>query len=359
VVKNVTVSDSYICGYRYIGAIVGQNYGGTVENCHNDGTTVSGSGSNIGGIVGGNTGIVTGCSNSGEISSDAGNNIGGIVGGNSGIVELSYNTGAVISDCCSDEHCVGGIVGENMGGTIRNCYNAGDLSNKGAATGGIVGKADQGIVENCHNVGNVSGKQDVGGIVGKAYNDPTVTNCHYLSDESAASFASGEIAYLLNGSTSEGELVWKQTIATDAAPNFTGLVVYYHEGHTPAYSNSETVDVPVVNPFEDVNEGDFFYDSVLWAVEKGITTGTSATTFGPGEGCIRAQVVTFLWRAAGEPTPTTTVNPFEDVKESDFFYEAVLWAVEKGITTGTSATTFGPAEGCIRAQVVTFLYRAK
>ena len=226
VVKNVTVSDSYLCGYRYIGAIVGQNYGGTVENCHNDGAVVMGSGSNIGGITGGNTGIVTGCSNSGEISSDAGNNIGGIVGGNSGIVELSYNTGAVISDCCSDEHCVGGIVGENMGGTIRNCYNAGDLSNKGAATGGIVGKADQGIVENCHNVGNVSGKQDVGGIVGKAYNDPAVTNCHYLSDESAASFTSGEIAYLLNGSTSDGELIWKQTIGTDAYPTFEGAVVY-------------------------------------------------------------------------------------------------------------------------------------
>ena len=104
VVKNVTVSDSYLCGYRYIGAIVGQNYGGPVENCHNDGTTVSGSGSNIGGIVGGNTGIVTGCSNSGEISSDAGNNIGGIVGSNSGLLELSFNNGEILSDCCSDEH---------------------------------------------------------------------------------------------------------------------------------------------------------------------------------------------------------------------------------------------------------------
>ncbi len=112
------------------------------------------------------------------------------------------------------------------------------------------------------------------------------------------------------------------------------------------------------NPFTDVPEGIFYIDPVLWAVEKGITTGATATTFNPNGNCQRAQVVTFLWRAAGSPEPTKNENPFTDVKESDFYYKAVLWAVEKGITNGLTATTFGPFELCNRAQVVTFLWRA-
>ena len=112
------------------------------------------------------------------------------------------------------------------------------------------------------------------------------------------------------------------------------------------------------NPFTDVKSSDFFYKPVLWAVEKGITNGTSATTFGSYDNCNRAAVVTFLWRAAGCPEPKAVNNPFVDVKTTDFFYKAVLWAVENGITNGVDATHFGPAAGCNRAQVVTFLYRA-
>ena len=112
------------------------------------------------------------------------------------------------------------------------------------------------------------------------------------------------------------------------------------------------------NPFTDVKSGDFFYKPVLWAVEKGITNGTSATTFGSYANCNRAAVVTFLWRAAGSPEPESTANPFVDVKATDFFYKPVLWAVENGITNGVDATHFGPTADCNRAQVVTFLYRA-
>ncbi|MBE6951825.1 MAG: hypothetical protein E7451_10920 [Ruminococcaceae bacterium] len=112
------------------------------------------------------------------------------------------------------------------------------------------------------------------------------------------------------------------------------------------------------NPFVDVPEDSFYIDPVLWAVEKGITTGVTETIFDPNGECMRAVVVTFLWRAAGSPEPTTTVNPFVDVAESDYFYKAVLWAYEKGITTGVDATHFGPTLICNRAQVVTFLYRA-
>ena len=111
------------------------------------------------------------------------------------------------------------------------------------------------------------------------------------------------------------------------------------------------------NPFKDVKSTDFFYKPVLWAVEKNITSGTSATTFGSMQNCNRAAVVTFLWRAAGSPEPKSTKNPFVDVKSTDFFYKPVLWAVEKGITAGLDATHFGPTTACNRAQVVTFLYR--
>ncbi len=112
------------------------------------------------------------------------------------------------------------------------------------------------------------------------------------------------------------------------------------------------------NPFKDVKSDAYYYKAVLWAVENGITSGTSATTFSPEDVCTRGQIVTFLWRANGKPTPSNTSNPFKDVKSGDYFYDAVLWAVEKGITLGTDATHFSPSDTCTRGQVVTFLYRA-
>ena len=111
------------------------------------------------------------------------------------------------------------------------------------------------------------------------------------------------------------------------------------------------------NPFDDVNVNDYFYKAVLWAVEKNITNGVAAKTFGPTQLCNRAQVVTFLWRAMEKPTVTSTEHPFKDVVEGEFYYDAMLWAVENGITNGVSATAFGPDTVCNRAQVVTFLYR--
>lgn len=112
------------------------------------------------------------------------------------------------------------------------------------------------------------------------------------------------------------------------------------------------------NPFTDVKSGDFYYNPVLWAVEKGVTQGVSNTQFGSAQVCNRAAVVTFLWRAFGTPEPESANNPFADVKSTDFFYKPVLWAVENGITSGVDATHFNPAGNCNRAQVVTFLYRA-
>ena len=113
----------------------------------------------------------------------------------------------------------------------------------------------------------------------------------------------------------------------------------------------------VVNPFVDVKNGDYFYGAVLWAVGKGVTSGTSATTFSPNEPCTRGQIVTFLWRAAGSPEPKNAAT-FSDVSADAYYAKAVAWAVENGITVGTSDTTFSPDETCTRAQAVTFLSRA-
>ena len=112
------------------------------------------------------------------------------------------------------------------------------------------------------------------------------------------------------------------------------------------------------NPFTDLKEGAFYYTAVLWAVENGITTGASKTTFAPGKNCSRGQIVTFLWRFKGSPEPSSTENPFSDVKTDGFYYKAVLWAVENSVTSGTGNGKFSPDAACTRGQVVTFLYRA-
>lgn len=112
------------------------------------------------------------------------------------------------------------------------------------------------------------------------------------------------------------------------------------------------------NPFTDVPYGTYYHDPVIWAKDTGVTSGTSATTFSPTATCTRGQVATFLWRSQGQPEPKSTVNPFTDVKSGDYYYKPVLWAVEQGITSGTSTTTFSPNATCTSGQVVTFLYRA-
>ena len=129
-------------------------------------------------------------------------------------------------------------------------------------------------------------------------------------------------------------------------------------GHDFVNGECTRCDAVMDTAFKDVPVGAFYFDPVQWAVDNGITNGTTPTTFDPNGQCMRAVVVTFLWRAAGDPEPTSNNNPFTDVKEGDYFYKAVLWAVENGITNGLTPTPFGPTALCNRAQVVTFLYRA-
>jgi len=111
-------------------------------------------------------------------------------------------------------------------------------------------------------------------------------------------------------------------------------------------------------PFSDVPKGSYFAKAVKWALKNNITSGTSENTFSPDDACTRAQAVTFLWKAAGCPEPTSSNNPFSDVTESDWFYKAVLWAVENKITSGTSETTFSPQNTCKNSHILTFIWNA-
>ncbi len=113
------------------------------------------------------------------------------------------------------------------------------------------------------------------------------------------------------------------------------------------------------NQMTDVTEKDYFFTPVVWALRGGVTNGVTPNTFDPAGTCTRAQAVTFLWRAAGSPKPSSSNNPFTDVKEGTYYHDAVLWAVERGITNGTTPTLFDPDGLCRQCQILTFLYRAK
>ncbi len=162
----------------------------------------------------------------------------------------------------------------------------------------------------------------------------------------------------------QGKVVKEPEIWTDGLKVYTCTVcgdereepIDKLAGHDPTPTPDPD---PIENPFADVSEKDYFFEPVMWAVQNSVTSGLSANSFGPAAGCTRAQVVTFLWRAAGEPAPKSSENPFKDVAEGQYYYDAVLWAVENGITTGLSADSFGPNANCNRGQIVTFLWRAK
>ncbi len=140
---------------------------------------------------------------------------------------------------------------------------------------------------------------------------------------------------------------------------FTIYAKYGTSSATRQVTGTVAIKIAQTMNFVDVKTSDYFYDSVKWAVNNNITKGTSTTTFSPNNTCTRAEIVTFLWRAAGSPTPTITRNPFTDVKYAvgSDFYNAILWASQNGITAGKTATTFAPNDNCTRAQIVTFLWR--
>ena len=112
------------------------------------------------------------------------------------------------------------------------------------------------------------------------------------------------------------------------------------------------------NPFSDVKSTDYYYNAVLWAVENGVTGGTGGGKFSPNQTCTRGQIVTFLYKALNGSKPAQAMNPFKDVPANAYYSDPVLWAVDQKVTSGTSATTFSPNATCTRGQIVTFLYNA-
>ena len=157
----------------------------------------------------------------------------------------------------------------------------------------------------------------------------------------------------INLTTPEGKVFAPNATVTvngDAAvvDSLYGNALYAHYDFSIPYG---------ANPFTDVKSSKWYYEPIMWAVSNGITDGMTPTTFEPDSLCTRAQVVTFIWRMYGCPEPKTSANPFKDVKASSWYYKAVLWAVENGITEGMSATTFEPNTKCTRAQGVTFIWR--
>lgn len=186
---------------------------------------------------------------------------------------------------------------------------------------------------------------------GYNYGGSVKTTDKFYYSATASQNALSDVAFLASRYAKTGETV------------YIPFTIYARYGTTGTGTRQLTGTVAIkigqTMNFIDVKTTDYFYNSVKWAVGKSITNGTSSTTFSPYKSCTRAEIVTFLWRAAGSPEPTTTRNPFRDVNAvtHSSYYKAILWASQKGITSGTSTTAFSPDQVCTRAQIVTFLYR--
>lgn len=186
---------------------------------------------------------------------------------------------------------------------------------------------------------------------GYNYGGSVKTTDKFYYSATASQNALSDVAFLASRYAKTGETV------------YIPFTIYARYGTTGTGTRQLTGTVAIkigqTMNFIDVKTTDYFYNSVKWAVGKNITNGTSSTTFSPYKSCTRAEIVTFLWRAAGSPEPTTTRNPFHDVNAvtHSSYYKAILWASQKGITSGTSTTAFSPDQVCTRAQIVTFLYR--
>ena len=221
-----------------------------------------------------------------------------------------------------------------------------------------------------------SGTTDiVVGIGAKTYTLTILRNSGTGGNESGSG---GATSYTLTFDTNGGSAISKVSRTSGTTVDLTGYTPT-RDGYTfdGWYSDSAlTIKVTSIKltsnttiyakwtaksdmSFTDVADKAYYRDAVAWAVENGITKGTTATTFSPNATCTRAQAVTFLWRAAGSPKPETRTMPFADVPAGSYYYDAVLWAVENGITKGTSDTTFSPDATCSRAQIVAFLWRSE
>ena len=264
-IKNTGVINSYFYGYNCVSAIIGYNYG-EISNCYST-SEVNGIGQYTGGVVGFNRSrYITGCYNTGKVTGDM--NVGGISGYSGGYIVNCYNTGKVTGDTN-----VGGVTGYSSAG-VKNSYNTGTVSggSSSQSLGGLIGFATNGRISSCYSTGTVSGGSYVYGLIGQDYNNnSTITNCYYLDTagnlgingvdtpgsveaKTASSFASGEVAYLLQGE--QEELVWGQKIGTDTVPVLGGDKVYY--GYTSCDDADNTIGYTNTVTSEEAKPGHNF-----------------------------------------------------------------------------------------------------
>ena len=404
-------SNAYVIGGSYTGGICGAAVNSSIVDCYFEGTAISTQ--SAGGICGFPTArtsqgsssekekimTIDHCQNEGYI---VGRFAGGICGnffvqdiGNtgkgSGILSNCVNYGAVasISNDYPSDYAVGGISGtlvespitvidccnygaigvenaaDHTGGIIGNanttdekainisyCFNAGKISGR-ENIGGIIGNAEKNDVAYCYNIGNVTGTKNIGSIGGNLRKN-TVTDCFYLN-------GTGSAVGTESSSTVQAQSKTKAEMQTEAFVNLLNA----KEVHYKFDGLNENMGYPMlcslsILPFKDViDESQYYFEPVVWAYYNDITKGTSPVEFTPNGSCTRGQVVTFLWRFFGCPEPETKNSPFADISSTDYFYNAVLWAYEYGITVGTSDTTFSPNNTVTRAEFVTFLWRCE
>ena len=463
----------------FAGGLVGSS-GGSIENCHVTGLTMDMSAPSnvyaaaywVGGLVGAldGTQLINECSVSGGITEKAGKgSIGGLIGELGKAAKITYSRSNVTVNVTADSRGgadVGGFIGKGNGKTnaetvIRNCYATGNVTG-GAYTGGFAGSLWGLNIKNCYASGNVSQAAcamasfvGTDAVAGYAYGSITncfttgsvtdsspfqyafaeqssatkrseITNCYFAEEnsgikkqyESATAKSQDDMkneafaAALNNGDNSNGwsfvngqvlcgaEPADYSAVETAMAAIPTDLTVYTDESvaalntavdgvvRGKAFVSQANVNAMAqaiedaiaalqykgadytkfieaiaafvtkveTSPFSDVSTSAYYYEAVKWAQEKGITGGIGNGLFGPNQPCTRAQIVTFLWRAAGSPVVNYAMN-MSDVPEGSYYAEAVRWALSEGITTGTTENTFSPDSECTRAQAVAFLFR--
>ena len=405
----------------YAGGLAGNaQYGIYIDNCYVSGsitTETSDSFNRAGGLAGNALrGSVTNCGADVDINAvtDASHiYAGGMFAMPNRVTIINcYSLGDLTVKAGSNNKAHAGGFSGQAGGVQINCYAAGNVVsvNPTSDVGGVNGRSG-GIAADCNTYFNSEAKQQNGDTVnaenvGIGVNANNAVLTVNVTGKTAAELKSADFAAELNKNASAESL----NAALDRVNGFLngglskGLTHLNYYNGTPLLSwivkdgavvlsspeasggssggsggrsgsggsgsssgsgnNSGTNNSgnPTAPPsgqssFSDVASGAYYKSAVDWAVEKNITSGKTASLFAPDEACTRAQAVTFLWRSAGSPEPAYSVNKFTDVKADAYYYKAVLWAVEKGITSGTSATTFSPDKTVSRAEMATFLWR--
>ncbi len=386
-----------VSGTTGVGGIVGSvaDAESQLTDCLNYGA-IRGDGASggLGGVAGKIGGSLTRCANYGAVS---GKNwyVGGVVGCanllNASVLTDCYNVGNVDNTHSYQKAATGGIIGYGNYYSLTNGFSYATITGSSGTLGGVIGLDSRRSTSHLENTAYLDSGCDtaVGGVSepkgAKAISAAEFASAAYLNELNVnGCFALTNGLYPEFGEASVGpapcpgekftdmppEDHWAHaaidwaivskitsgTSSTTFSPNdgcTRGQVVTFlwRAAGSPEPETSS-------NPFKDVKNGAYYYKAVLWAAEKGITAGTSATTFSPDRTCTRGQIVTFIWRCEGEPEAAASTNPFTDVKAGAYYEKAVLWASETGVTAGTSATTFSPDATCTRAQIVTFLYRA-